>query len=93
MSQVVLCTQAMNPLLTFRKPTPSDVLRSPLRSHIYSTAQANEIHLFDVITEADLSDPVLLLKRGEGRMGKEGWQVDSGLSMWYNMQESECCFA
>ena len=31
----------------------------------------------------------LMLKRGEGRMMKEGWQVQSGLSMWYNMQQSK----
>jgi hypothetical protein len=35
-------------------------------------------------------DPELMLRRSEGRMDREGWQVASGLSMWYNMQESKC---
>jgi hypothetical protein len=36
-----------------------------------------------------MADPGLMLVRGKGKMDKEGWQVASGLSMWWNMQKSE----
>lgn len=88
-AKVVFCTNALSPLLTFRRPTPADVRRSPLRSHVYSASQGNEILLHDVITAEDRLNPDFMLRRGENKMSREGWQVASGLSMWYNMQKSE----
>ncbi|OCF36814.1 hypothetical protein I316_01410 [Kwoniella heveanensis BCC8398] len=88
-NMVVFCTKAHSPLLTFRKPTRQDALRSPLRAHVYSTFHPHEIQLDSIVSEADFQDPELTLRRGNGQAQKDmdRWQVGSGMATWRAMQK------
>ncbi|WWC62022.1 uncharacterized protein I303_104609 [Kwoniella dejecticola CBS 10117] len=85
-NMVVLCTKTHSPLLTFRKPTPMDGLKSPLRSHVYSTFHTNEIRLDGIIDEDDLANPLYDLERGKAGGELNKWQVGSSLATWRAMQ-------
>ncbi|WVF71495.1 hypothetical protein IAT40_006301 [Kwoniella sp. CBS 6097] len=91
-NMVVFCTKAHSPLLTFRKPTRQDALRSPLRAHVYSTFHPHEIQLDSIVTEADFQDSQLLLRResngkGQAQRDMDRWQVGSGMATWRAMQK------
>ncbi|KAK8864447.1 hypothetical protein IAR55_001696 [Kwoniella newhampshirensis] len=86
-NMVVFCTKSYSPLLTFRPPTSTDVLRSPLRSHVYSTFLPHEIQLDTVVSEKDWEDPELMLKRGEAEDKLNQWQVGTSLATWRAMQK------
>ncbi|GFZ43931.1 hypothetical protein JCM24511_01651 [Saitozyma sp. JCM 24511] len=77
---------AHNPLLTFRKATQQDVLRSPLRSHVYTTFHSTEIQLDSIVRPEDWEDEELMLRRGtEGKLNE--WQVETALGTWNAMQQ------
>ncbi|WWD17253.1 hypothetical protein CI109_101691 [Kwoniella shandongensis] len=86
-NMVVFCSKSYSPLLTFRPPSTADVLRSPLRSHVYSTFLPNEIQLDTIISEKDWTDPELMLKRGEAEKKLNVWQVGTSLATWKAMQK------
>ncbi|WVQ99437.1 hypothetical protein IAU59_006572 [Kwoniella sp. CBS 9459] len=88
-NMVVFCTKAHSPLLTFRKPTRQDALRSPLRAHVYSTFHPHEIQLDTIVSERDFQDPQLMLRRGNGQAQRDmdRWQVGSGMATWRAMQK------
>lgn len=86
-NMVVLCAMSYSPLLTFRPPTPADVMRSPLRAHTYSTFLANEI-LLDAIVgveEPTLLDRSMILT--EDNPLKDEWQIPLALAVWRAMQK------
>lgn len=74
-------------LLTFRPPTPHDIQRSRIRSHVYSTFHQNEIRLDTVLLPGDLADPTLMLWRGKSSL--DGWQKGTAISAWKGMQKSK----
>lgn len=86
-NMVVLCSMVHSPLLSFRDATASDVARSPLRSHVYTHFLRNEIRLDEVVSENDLSDQRLVLKRGKSHLDQ--WQVGTSLATWHAMQNCQ----
>ncbi|ODO09808.1 hypothetical protein I350_02025 [Cryptococcus amylolentus CBS 6273] len=85
-NMVVFCTRTYSPILTFRPPKPSDVHRSPLKSHVFSTFLLHEIYLDEIVTDDDFSDPELTLRRGKTEK-LDIWQTETGLATWSAMQK------
>ncbi|WWC89273.1 uncharacterized protein L201_004194 [Kwoniella dendrophila CBS 6074] len=86
-NMVVLCTKTYSPLLTFKRPTAFDGLRSPLRSHIYSTFHQNEIQLDSIISDEDYENPEFHLSRYNGNGDNlNKWQIETSLATWRAMQ-------
>ncbi|WVO16164.1 hypothetical protein L204_103834 [Cryptococcus depauperatus] len=85
-NMVVFCTKIYSPLLSFRPPRSSDVRRSPLRSHVFSTFLAHEIQLDEIISEGDMDNPDMLLRRGNvEKLNK--WQRTTAIATWKAMQK------
>ncbi|KAK4687304.1 hypothetical protein P7C73_g2815, partial [Tremellales sp. Uapishka_1] len=84
---VVFCTNSYSPLLTFRKPLPADVQRSPLRSHVYSTFLVGEIQLDSIVSESDWQDPMLRLTTDSNALTDPTWQVGTSLATWRAMSQ------
>ncbi|OXB39897.1 hypothetical protein J007_00319 [Cryptococcus neoformans] len=85
-NMVVFCTKTHSPILTFRRPRPSDVHRSPLRSHVFSTFLPNEIQLDSIISEEDYHDVFMTLRRGHtARL--DYWQKETAIATWRAMQK------
>lgn len=57
------------------------------RSHVYTTFHKNEIHLDDIIQDADWADPEMMLTETNSNLDK--WQVDTALATWRAMRNSE----
>lgn len=53
MDKTIICSVNQTPILSFRRPTPHDVSRSPMRTHSYSRFMAMEIPFLD-----RLPDPI-----------------------------------
>ncbi|WVQ72461.1 hypothetical protein IAR50_002013 [Cryptococcus sp. DSM 104548] len=85
-NMVVFCTKTYSPLLTFRPPKPSDVHRSPLKSHVFSTFLPHEIYLDEIVTDDDFANPELTLRRGKTER-LDTWQTETGLATWAAMQK------
>ena len=62
-----------------------DYLGSPLRHHVYNTFYEREIVLEDLLTDGDMRDPEMLLRRGKQRL--EAWQVEGGISTSQEIQK------
>ncbi|WVO22090.1 uncharacterized protein IAS62_003415 [Cryptococcus decagattii] len=85
-NMVVFCTKTHSPILTFRRPRSSDVHRSPLRSHVFSTFLPNEIQLDSIISEEDYRDPLMTLRRGHTER-LDYWQKETAIATWRAMQK------
>ncbi|KAE8537907.1 hypothetical protein D1P53_005968 [Cryptococcus gattii VGV] len=85
-NMVVFCTKTHSPILTFRRPRPSDVHRSPLRSHVFSTFLPNEIQLDSIISEEDYNDSLMTLRRGHTE-SLDYWQKETAIATWRAMQK------
>ncbi|KAL0250486.1 hypothetical protein I308_102664 [Cryptococcus tetragattii IND107] len=85
-NMVVFCTKTHSPILTFRRPRPSDVHRSPLRSHVFSTFLPNEIQLDSIIFEEDYNDSLMTLRRGHTE-SLDYWQKETAIATWRAMQK------
>ncbi|EIW70359.1 hypothetical protein TREMEDRAFT_68014 [Tremella mesenterica DSM 1558] len=82
---MVFCYMAESPLLTFREPTIEDVMRSPLRSHVYSTFLSNEIPISEILQTEDEVDSGLMITSDNPL--KDEWQLSTSISMWYAMRK------
>nr|XP_019011130.1 uncharacterized protein I206_04442 [Kwoniella pini CBS 10737]OCF49911.1 hypothetical protein I206_04442 [Kwoniella pini CBS 10737] len=87
-NMVVICTKTYSPLLTFRKPILNDIMKSPLRSHIYSNFQINEIYLNDIINLNDFENLEYHLSKKNDKSIKElnKWQIQSSFATWRAMK-------
>jgi hypothetical protein len=56
------------------------------RSHVYTTFHKNEIHLDEIILDADWENPEMMLTGTNSNLEK--WQVDTALATWRAMRNS-----
>lgn len=57
---------------------------------MYTTFHRNEIHLDDIIQEADWTDPEMMLSETNSNLDK--WQVDTALATWKAMKSSQSIY-
>ena len=62
-----------------------DYLGSPLRHHVYNTFYDREIVLEDLLSDEDLRDPEMILRKGKQKLGE--WQMDIGISTSQEIQK------
>ena len=67
------------------KNDEDDYLGSPLRHHVYNTFYDLEIVLEDLLSNEDLRDPEMILRKGKQKLGE--WQMDIGISTSQEIQK------